>query len=271
MYGLNNKFLTDKLALLLQDVVQSCLQSNICDVNVRDNAGYTPLHECVTRGHLEIARMLLMHGADPEASAAGGIKPIHDAVECDHIEVTRLLLSFGADPTISTYAGSTPLKLSHSKAMSLLLRGFLSDLNGDVVSDQRWKFSSFRSSPVVRNGFDIFASEAPEGQVSCHLETLIEESDQPLCPTFSVRLSDSSTKVKTVARLKDVLQHLNMSRADFESQMKEHQIISIQDFSSRSKCKQVNETRKESCFKEEVLLWNQRLRVKLGVRLTKVE
>ena len=112
-----------------KDVVRLCLESDSCDVNARDNAGYTPLHECSSRGNLEIARLLLQHSADVNASAPGGIRyemimimmiiffeqfknlmvlilsnlarPLHDAIENDHIEIVRLLLSYGADPRIS--------------------------------------------------------------------------------------------------------------------------------------------------------------------------
>ena len=56
------------------DVVKFCLESDVCDVNARDNAGYTPLHECSSRGNLEVARLLLEHSAEPNASATGGIR-----------------------------------------------------------------------------------------------------------------------------------------------------------------------------------------------------
>ena len=57
-----------------QDVVKHCLESGIYDVNARDNAGYTPLHECSSRCHLEVARLLLQYSADVNASATGGIR-----------------------------------------------------------------------------------------------------------------------------------------------------------------------------------------------------
>jgi ankyrin repeat protein len=36
-----------------------CLESPEFDVNVRDNAGYTPLHEACNRGHLAVVQVLL--------------------------------------------------------------------------------------------------------------------------------------------------------------------------------------------------------------------
>lgn len=105
------------------DVVRYCLQSDACDVDARDNAGYTPLHECSSRGNLEVARLLLEHSADVNASATGGIRPLHDAIENNHVEVVRLLISYGADANISTYSGTTPLQLCRSKLMFKFLKG----------------------------------------------------------------------------------------------------------------------------------------------------
>lgn len=36
-----------------------CLESSDFNVNAKDNAGYTPLHEACNRGHLDIAQVLL--------------------------------------------------------------------------------------------------------------------------------------------------------------------------------------------------------------------
>lgn len=40
----------------------------------KDNAGYTPLHEASARGHLSIAKLLLLYGANVSESAQGGIR-----------------------------------------------------------------------------------------------------------------------------------------------------------------------------------------------------
>lgn len=59
-----------------KDVVVAILEREACDVNVRDNAGYTPLHECCIskEGNVEVARKLLEFGADVNATASGGIR-----------------------------------------------------------------------------------------------------------------------------------------------------------------------------------------------------
>lgn len=142
------------------EVVVYCLETSCCNVNARDNAGYTPLHECCSRGHLDIARALLQYGADVNASAAGGIRPLHDAIENDHVEIVRLLLCYGADPSIATYSGLAPLKLAHSPAMSEFLQGFLADISGEMTSRPHlpWRFwGSASCLDPDDNGYDIFS------------------------------------------------------------------------------------------------------------------
>lgn len=52
----------------------SYLQTGIVDVNVRDNAGYTPLHESCVSGNMVIARMLLSYGAMVNCASQDGIR-----------------------------------------------------------------------------------------------------------------------------------------------------------------------------------------------------
>lgn len=59
---------------VLQDVVQYCLEKDIREVNRRDNAGYTALHEASSRGWTRIVQMLLKHGADVNCSAQDGTR-----------------------------------------------------------------------------------------------------------------------------------------------------------------------------------------------------
>lgn len=156
IYTMYLKFAIIVDTLLLQDVVVYCLQSGDVDVNTKDNAGYTPLHECCVSGNREIARLLLSRGANVNCASQDGIRylqqqklvwevflkifeayivlitkcqhvdflrPIHDAVENDNVEMVRLLIVYGADPTLATYGGLSPEKIAHSDKMRSLITG----------------------------------------------------------------------------------------------------------------------------------------------------
>ncbi|KAJ8310579.1 hypothetical protein KUTeg_012444 [Tegillarca granosa] len=56
------------------DVAVFCLKSGRVEVNAKDNAGYTPLHECSVSGHMGIARLLLSYGANVNCSSQDGIR-----------------------------------------------------------------------------------------------------------------------------------------------------------------------------------------------------
>ena len=61
--------------------------------------GNTPLHVAAEKGHVEIAKLFLEHGADPNAKEKlGGETPLYWAVSFDHTDIAKLLLKHGADP-----------------------------------------------------------------------------------------------------------------------------------------------------------------------------
>ncbi len=69
-----------------------------------------PLHEAVA-GDWESptsTRVLLEHGADPEATDARGDTPLILAIEMDSLECARLLLAAGADPNRVAPSGRSP-------------------------------------------------------------------------------------------------------------------------------------------------------------------
>jgi ankyrin repeat protein len=85
-----------------------------CDPDVRndDQSGYrdeTALLGAAFWGRLEIARLLIDHGAKVTARAERGITPLHEAARMGHAELARLLLARGADVNAADDEGATPL------------------------------------------------------------------------------------------------------------------------------------------------------------------
>ena len=90
------------------------------DVNTRSNDHQTPLHLASYFGSVEIVRLILDHGADPEANAEGdmGDKPLHKVSygkyrsEEDGVRVAQLLLERGADVNTRRNNHQTPLHVA---------------------------------------------------------------------------------------------------------------------------------------------------------------
>ncbi|KAH3809628.1 hypothetical protein DPMN_138003 [Dreissena polymorpha] len=141
-----------------EEVVLYLLATQSVDVNARDNAGFTPLHECVWRGHVRIGKLLLTYGANVNVCSTDGIRPIHDAVETDHIEMLRMLISFGADPSLSTYAGRSLLKIAKSDRMRNYIQDYFSDLNGYENQCHPWQFRASNTylEPETFSGCPLF-------------------------------------------------------------------------------------------------------------------
>ena len=74
-----------------------------------------PLHSAAAAQDVEIARLLLERGADPNARQAGGFTPLHTAGENGQIEIIRLLLEHGANPAVQAADGKSPADLARER------------------------------------------------------------------------------------------------------------------------------------------------------------
>ena len=111
-------------------VMRALLSSDRASVDDRGPDGYTTLHFAASFGQLEVARLLLGRGADPNAVAMNESRatPLHSAVTAKHRDTASVLLALGASPNSVQHGGVTAL---HTAARDgdeaivdmLLLRG----------------------------------------------------------------------------------------------------------------------------------------------------
>jgi len=89
----------------------------------KNPTGYTALSGAVSRGHRNIAGRLLAKGANSNHTYEGGFTPLMEAAASGNLEITRLLLAHGADPQIKM-GGKTAhdyaLEKGHEEAAALL-------------------------------------------------------------------------------------------------------------------------------------------------------
>lgn len=215
-----------------KDVVLYCLQKHSEDVNHRDNAGYTALHEACSRGWTDILNILLQHGANVNCSSQDGTRPVHDAVVNDNLETIWLLLSYGADPTLATYSGQTAMKLASSDNMKRFLSDHLSDLQGRAEGDPRASWDFYSSSVLEKK--DGFACDllhnppgsAEQGDDSEQDDFMFELSDKPLLPCYNLQVSVSRGPCNWFL-FSDVLKRLKLSSRIFQARFPHLEITTL--------------------------------------------
>ncbi|KAF9406742.1 hypothetical protein HW555_012983 [Spodoptera exigua] len=101
-----------------------------CDVNARDDCGYSALHLAAEHGYTELVKLLLESGAAVDYRPNTGEEfprttlcdePLRLAIRNKHYEVARLLLEHGADPNKRYFFGAEINLVSDPEYLELLL------------------------------------------------------------------------------------------------------------------------------------------------------
>ena len=107
------------------EMVQVLLDYRV-DVNAQDDYGFTPLSRASLGHHstARVVRLLLDHGADPNVRTwrpDRGSTPLHLAVRNRHIEIARILLEHGANVEAQDEQGRTPVDFASGEQRDELI------------------------------------------------------------------------------------------------------------------------------------------------------
>lgn len=93
------------------DAASMLIFQNPGSINQFSEDGFTPLGLACYFGHEELAKFLIIKGADVNLASKNGFNvfPIHSAVAANNINITKMLLDAGAYPNVCQKAGLAPL------------------------------------------------------------------------------------------------------------------------------------------------------------------
>jgi ankyrin repeat protein len=138
------------------DVVAHDLYNRPDAVNEYAEDGFTPLGLACYFGQFEVARYLVLKGADVNLPSNNGfhVFPIHSAAAGDYIDIARMLISNGANVNVTQQAGVTPL---HSAAQNGNLDLLILLLENGAETHVRMEGGKFPADLAREKGFDEIA------------------------------------------------------------------------------------------------------------------
>ncbi|KAL4533283.1 hypothetical protein Ndes2526A_g08722 [Nannochloris sp. 'desiccata'] len=91
-----------------EEILKLVLEKGWCRVDALDIAGYTALsHAAGHHPQIELAKILIEHGADPSSKNRMGATPLFTAIMSQELEAIKLLLDAGSDPKAVDYEGAS--------------------------------------------------------------------------------------------------------------------------------------------------------------------
>ncbi|XP_023585888.1 SMC5-SMC6 complex localization factor protein 1 isoform X2 [Trichechus manatus latirostris] len=138
------------------------------DINVKDNAGWTPLHEACNYGNTVCVQEILQRCPEVDLlTQVDGVTPLHDALSNGHVEIGKLLLQHGGPVLLQQRNSMGELPLDYVVSPQIKEELFAITKIEDTVENfhaqvekhfhhQQLEFGSFLLSRMLLNFCSIF-------------------------------------------------------------------------------------------------------------------
>jgi len=176
----------------------------------------TPLRNAAAQGHLEIVKLLLAHGADPNLPEEG-IAPkghaLYAAVASGHLEIARLLLENGAYPSPPVESSADALSRAISQGNQPMIELLCSNGAAREVhllayhGDVQTAAAVFAANPALADDPEALENAAGEGQESFVRLMLRYQPDLPRRVAVGVRSQGPDASIKTRELAELLFQH----------------------------------------------------------------
>ena len=107
------------------------------DPEAKTGADWRPLHYAAVRKDAEVVKLLLSKWVDVEACDVLGWHPLHCAARNDNGEVLELLLEYGADPRFHNHEGKKPREMCKKKETRAMLQKAEDEWNDPAARERK--------------------------------------------------------------------------------------------------------------------------------------
>jgi ankyrin repeat protein len=138
------------------DVVAHLIYNHPDAVNLYADDGFTPLGLACYFGQFEVARYLVLKGADVNQPSNNGfnVYPLHSATAGNYTNIARMLVDNGAQINVKQQAGATPL---HSAAQNGNLELLILLLENGAEVNARMEGGKLPADVAREKGFNDIA------------------------------------------------------------------------------------------------------------------
>lgn len=231
-------------------VVKAILTANASAVNLKNDAGDTPLHLACIRGHIDVVKVLIAAGADTNAKTPDGWSPLHWAAFKGYMEIAGILIKNKADLNATNKDRWTPLHVA-AFAGELEMTRLLIESGGDRNARDRDGFTPLQvASEKWRMVMDLLGGKLPENENPDSLRKQAAALDKEVAGLRKAVLDLEKCKLRAV-ELEKQLKETVSTRNGIEKKLRAELSAAVDDARAAGRKVAKSDTEKEALSRKQ--------------------